>query len=609
MKTNYKVESTYFKELQNNVVLPEFQRKLVWSKNDKINFIETISKGYPFGAILVYKYDDDKYSLIDGLQRFTTIKDYQKNPENYLKMDDILENHILPLIKGYDIASISYKDKLIKNLSLGLKEFVQKSSQDNKFNLIVLFETLNNYLEEDYKFTSDDLIKLQLVLDKIEAKLKEYVDIDSIVVPTIIYTGSQTDLANVFENLNRGGKKLSKYQVFAAQWAHYTIKLSDGKMNKKVLEHVISYYLKLRDSRELPIENFDEIEMNKSKEINLSELCFALGQIILESMPLFWDSENDDLANQIGYSSLAIVLGISNKNLNDISKHYEILKNTEFIEDLFSNIESTYEELNNTFKPYFKYPSANDEYYGKQLAKDFQILSFFGSLWKEKYEILNKEDCINVRLKHKEKYSVKFKKIKNNLIYYFIFQTVTNKWSGSGDTKLDNIILNNEESYLMPIEQTRFENALLDWYDEQTKKNSINVEKISKFLYLVCMNVNLVNFKNESHDVEHVISKEFIRQTGNQLPGGVLGNLMILDRNNNRSKKENNLYDNLKFGQKLEPNFINDHFYPSKAQLEKVYAEIQIGNDSNYTESKRLIINRGKDIINQLVKNLYSNLF
>ncbi|WPC08912.1 hypothetical protein [Globicatella sp. PHS-GS-PNBC-21-1553] len=520
-----------------------------------------------------------------------------------------MENHILPLIKGYDIASISYKDKLIKNLSLGLKEFVQKSSQDNKFNLIVLFETLNNYLEEDYKFTSDDLIKLQLVLDKIEAKLKEYVDIDSIVVPTIIYTGSQTDLANVFENLNRGGKKLSKYQVFAAQWAHYTIKLSDGKMNKKVLEHVISYYLKLRDSRELPIENFDEIEMNKSKEINLSELCFALGQIILESMPLFWDSENDDLANQIGYSSLAIVLGISNKNLNDISKHYEILKNTEFIEDLFSNIESTYEELNNTFKPYFKYPSANDEYYGKQLAKDFQILSFFGSLWKEKYEILNKEDCINVRLKHKEKYSVKFKKIKNNLIYYFIFQTVTNKWSGSGDTKLDNIILNNEESYLMPIEQTRFENALLDWYDEQTKKNSINVEKISKFLYLVCMNVNLVNFKNESHDVEHVISKEFIRQTGNQLPGGVLGNLMILDRNNNRSKKENNLYDNLKFGQKLEPNFINDHFYPSKAQLEKVYAEIQIGNDSNYTESKRLIINRGKDIINQLVKNLYSNLF
>lgn len=75
----YKTERMSFKELEDSVELPNFQRRLVWSQKEKKAIIETLHKGYPFGAILIYKYSDrEKLSLIDGLQRYTTMKDFKK---------------------------------------------------------------------------------------------------------------------------------------------------------------------------------------------------------------------------------------------------------------------------------------------------------------------------------------------------------------------------------------------------------------------------------------------------------------------------------------------------------------------------------------------------
>ena len=56
MKSQYDVERMKFIDLHGSVVLPTYQRKLVWSENQKTNFINNISLGYPFGAILLYRY-------------------------------------------------------------------------------------------------------------------------------------------------------------------------------------------------------------------------------------------------------------------------------------------------------------------------------------------------------------------------------------------------------------------------------------------------------------------------------------------------------------------------------------------------------------------------
>lgn len=61
---------------------PEFQRRLVWTSDDKIRFIDTILKGYPFPEIYIANGAVDvdtgegQQLLVDGQQRVTTIVSY-----------------------------------------------------------------------------------------------------------------------------------------------------------------------------------------------------------------------------------------------------------------------------------------------------------------------------------------------------------------------------------------------------------------------------------------------------------------------------------------------------------------------------------------------------
>lgn len=61
---------------------PEFQRRLVWSRDDKNHFLDTILKGYPFPEIYFADGDVDietgkgNQLLVDGQQRISTIIQY-----------------------------------------------------------------------------------------------------------------------------------------------------------------------------------------------------------------------------------------------------------------------------------------------------------------------------------------------------------------------------------------------------------------------------------------------------------------------------------------------------------------------------------------------------
>lgn len=54
--TKYKVGTFRYDQLDGLVELPKYQRRLVWSKKDKVSFVETLRNRYPFGSILVYMF-------------------------------------------------------------------------------------------------------------------------------------------------------------------------------------------------------------------------------------------------------------------------------------------------------------------------------------------------------------------------------------------------------------------------------------------------------------------------------------------------------------------------------------------------------------------------
>lgn len=80
---NYKIIEIYNKVKKEEwIVRPRFQRKLVWKKQHKINFIETILLNYPFPEIYIAPGEMDSNTLtysdivVDGQQRTTTIINY-----------------------------------------------------------------------------------------------------------------------------------------------------------------------------------------------------------------------------------------------------------------------------------------------------------------------------------------------------------------------------------------------------------------------------------------------------------------------------------------------------------------------------------------------------
>ncbi|WP_142295435.1 DUF262 domain-containing protein, partial [Staphylococcus aureus] len=70
----------------------------------------TLKDGFPFGSILLYEYENDnKYSLIDGLQRYSTMVDFMENPTNYIEFEDFT----LKIAELYKGASESTKAEVV----------------------------------------------------------------------------------------------------------------------------------------------------------------------------------------------------------------------------------------------------------------------------------------------------------------------------------------------------------------------------------------------------------------------------------------------------------------------------------------------------------------
>jgi hypothetical protein len=70
----------YLRQLEKGriVIQPDFQRNQVWSKTQKSKFIESIILNFPLPPIYLNETKDAHYIVIDGLQRSSALKEYNK---------------------------------------------------------------------------------------------------------------------------------------------------------------------------------------------------------------------------------------------------------------------------------------------------------------------------------------------------------------------------------------------------------------------------------------------------------------------------------------------------------------------------------------------------
>lgn len=105
---------------------PEFQRRLVWSNKDKIEFIKTVLEGYPFPEIYIAsgaldpKTGEGCELLVDGQQRITTLYQYFKNSHD-LK----LPKEIVPYSELEEEQQINFLEYEVVVRDLGKKPLTE----------------------------------------------------------------------------------------------------------------------------------------------------------------------------------------------------------------------------------------------------------------------------------------------------------------------------------------------------------------------------------------------------------------------------------------------------------------------------------------------------
>ncbi|MFS0576806.1 DUF262 domain-containing protein [Sporosarcina sp. 179-K 3D1 HS] len=596
-----------FEQLKGRVTVPQFQRRLVWSKQQKREFIDTLSKGFPFGSVLIYKYQDEMLvSLIDGLQRVSTIMDYEKNPQEYIDITEEIDE-LMDVLISFHAAEISARTTNVikKSIEVIIKDLISRESVEPTY----LFDKISGNIELSHYIDTSLLRSIVDIQHKITTKKSRYLKVNEIMIPTVEFLGDVSELSEVFENLNKGGKKLTKYQVFAAQWYRNTIILNDMKYNKEVLEEIIKRYELLNNQRDIKIEDFSPEKLREEKEINLSELCYALGKLIIKQSPVFFKEKKEesleDLANEIGYSTMGIIFAIDNKKLYSIEKYISRLQDAKFLNDLINTVLRIFSHINAHFVKYLKIPSQEERYENKKIT-NFKFLSYFADLWSRYFAITNDNSIID----RSGGGNIAYSKTIENLIYHYVFDAVYGNWGNAGDSRLNQYYLDQSKSYINKPTQRELKDAISIWWQERVSNPSIQFDDNSKMLITVFYNLDQNNNGlkiGRNYDHEHLIARSKVKDIYKRLnlPMGTLGNCMYLDSSLNRSKKELNLYNQISSGESIDPSYINFACYPDENGINILEGLIDTQHEDTKEEVYKFVVHRGEKIINKLLEKLY----
>lgn len=216
---------------------PEFQRRLIWTRDDKNNFLDTVLRGYPFPEIYFADGDVDLNTgkgnqlLVDGQQRVTTLIQYfQGDPElkltivpPYQRLDEddkkaflqydvavrdlgaISKELIIEVFKRINATKYALADIEINNAVYDgkLKKFAEQIAEHDFFKAHPIFNS------QDYKRMGDLRFALSIVItmmhgyfnrdDAFEEALDRYND------DFLIEEEMQTRIQLVFDFLDECG--------------------------------------------------------------------------------------------------------------------------------------------------------------------------------------------------------------------------------------------------------------------------------------------------------------------------------------------------------------------------------------------------------------------
>lgn len=555
MATNYMKQNYEFKEftvedfdenIRNGlVILPRFQRDLVWTNKQIEELAKSLKDGIPFGTFLLA--GENPYKLLDGLQRANAIRNIFQKPQKFFnkdQVDDLVVSKIKLFLKDND-------GKLPENVEDDIKEGIELwvRSQPNtdpvdKFTGFYLTE----YLFSRYMIREENVNVYkrggEILKPIIQSINREINNIGKIKIPCILYKGPDEFLPVIFEKLNSTGTKLSRFQIFAANWVNKSLsKVTDKDIKKAVYEE----YVNRQSKGEFTIDQFPENEKDFLKQdLNLYEYLLGLGLLLEKDFKYLFFNKGDS----IGFTLSAACLQGSIKNIINIEKIFnDEFKYEEYQKALFDSVETVFGAL----KPYIalrinKSGTSKDP---KPIIfhSDYQIISFIAKVFRDKHDL----ESFNEKPEWNS-----IKTWVNQIPYHYLYDQLEDNWRGSGDKRIEDML--NSDRYHNPISKETWDNTLNKWFKEkelskkQKSRTRVDTDDLLLLNYIythIFTNFDVQGTK-EFH-LEHLTPVKklsgYIQKRNNQIEGlaiSAVSNLCFLDASINKRKGKKTIYQFIK---------------------------------------------------------------
>lgn len=237
--------------------LPEFQRSWVWDDGKISKLIESITMGFPMGAVMFLETGGEvnykpriftgvepkmasvkpDYLVLDGQQRLTTLFQvfmspkpvetcWERNKSNviyryyYLDMEKALNEN-----EDREDAIISISDKKIRTSDIGKVITLDLTTREKEyknlmFPLNLMFDPTEamNWCLGMLQYYHNDPTKLALY-QKFNTDIISSVIAYKLPVIKVLKNTSQSSVCQIFENVNRGGVPLNVFELVTASLA------------------------------------------------------------------------------------------------------------------------------------------------------------------------------------------------------------------------------------------------------------------------------------------------------------------------------------------------------------------------------------------------------
>ena len=220
---NIDVKKIELNKLETIIKIPKFQRHLVWKDNDKKELLKSIMSQKPIGTLIVWKTDNEQY-LIDGMQRFSTIKLLRDKFYYYVDFEWLIDFY-------QQKSKTNNYDNYKKNIKIFAKEyqaFLKKFKTNEKnstfikeLNNLFKYDFEKSSLSEEFKNLYYDYSNEIRVISKIFRELKwDEQKLNNYNFICIFWKSKdEEEVIDGFDKLNSKGKKLSNYDLLFAKWS------------------------------------------------------------------------------------------------------------------------------------------------------------------------------------------------------------------------------------------------------------------------------------------------------------------------------------------------------------------------------------------------------